>query len=111
MSPTMTCPGRGASTAEVAESSGQTFRANHRLSPRGGLARGGRRGHRSHCPNRPAGGANRLEAGQKGPLVIGGMKKIRDQQNSIAAKKLKVFMIGLEGKGATKNSLTKRLRK
>ena len=34
------------------------------------------------------------------------MKKVRDPRNSTAAEKIKVFRIGLESKGAAKDSLT-----
>ena len=48
----------------------------------------------------------RPEVGRPGPLVHGGMKKIRDPLNSIAAGKAQVFSIGLESKGAAKVSRT-----
>ena len=41
-----------------------------------------------------------------GPLVNGGMKKVRDPRNSTAAEKVKVFRIGLESEGAAKDPLT-----
>ena len=46
------------------------------------------------------------EAGQRGPLGNGGMKKVRDPRNSTAAEKVKVFRIGLECEGAAKDPLT-----
>ena len=37
-----------------------------------------------------------LRRARRGPLVDGGMKKIRDPWNSTAAEKFKKFRIGLE---------------
>ena len=54
---------------------------------------------------RPGGRANILGWARRGPLVNGGMKKVRDPRNSAAAKKSRVFR-GLEGEGAAKDPLT-----
>ena len=76
--------------------------ANRRGSPQGMRTRGRRtpRGHRGHGPMRPAGRANTRRWARRGPLVDGGMKKVRGPRNSTAAEKVKVFRIGLECEGA-----------
>ena len=53
---------------------------------------------RRQGPKSPGGGFNVLRRAGRGPQIVGGMKKIRDPLNSIAAEKIKVFRKGLEGK-------------
>ena len=80
--------------------------ANRRGPPQGKWARGSGRGHRSHGRRRPKGRANIPRWARRGPLVNGGMKKVRDPRNSTAAEKVKVSRIGLESEGAAKDPLT-----
>ena len=44
---------------------------------------------------------------EAGPLVDGGIEKVRDPRNSTEAKKFKVFGMGLEGEGAAKATAIK----
>ena len=79
---------------EMAGSSGQPARtsASRRRSRRGQLAGERSRKHRRQGPKRPGGRASvlRWARARRGPLVRGGMKKIRDPLNNIASKKFRV---------------------
>ena len=95
-------PVQGRRVPEVVGSSGQPAgaSANRRCSLPGKAGQ-----EKEGVTERPGGRANILRWARRGPLVNGGMKKVRDPRNSAAAKKSRVFR-GLEGEGAAKDPLT-----